>query len=307
MPSVASLSSSLTLSFSKSLNVKHKKCKKQTIPVDSPSEHHPKWNKAKNQAVIRENCLSNATCCICLDGFSSNKVTLLLCSHIFHPHCLAFFEQYSSSRTCPLCRQHYEEKLSSFDPKLHLSILSAIKIQSAIRGCLARWKVRKTLNQVKLLPKKQQRQFVYESMADVCSRFLTPILSFQMQVDQMISSIDKDILLQRDLLRRALYSSENQTEVDWQSIKQTVINRLGLTVQSPDTVEACPICLGDIKLSCRGLDNSLVSLTSGKSSSLLSCCHFFHSNCLRSLEKFSHSSYSCPVCRKYYSKIEMEY
>lgn len=73
----------------------------------------------------------------------------------------------------------------------------------------------------------------------------------------------------------------------------------------------CPICLMPLKSSigtlqyqqvkfmCKQTEDGLTA--SLRMIELLSCGHFFHSPCIKSMEEFCHTTI-CPVCRKFYVK-----
>lgn len=69
------------------------------------------------------------------------------------------------------------------------------------------------------------------------------------------------------------YKDDNQ--IDWMIVKDQARRRRD---------RICPICL-------------LAFLASSGQERLLSCSHLFHSQCLRSLEKFAGGIKVCPICR----------
>lgn len=57
--------------------------------------------KFKNTADLIDH-MSNQECCICLEGITDERQTVLKCGHLFHNKCLS--DNKKTSLTCPFCR-----------------------------------------------------------------------------------------------------------------------------------------------------------------------------------------------------------
>ncbi|KAL0224999.1 hypothetical protein RCL1_002911 [Eukaryota sp. TZLM3-RCL] len=308
--SVAKAASTLSLSLAKStglnklLQNQKPACPTCTPKAAAPSKFDSKeWSKAKDNAS--ERLVGFSTCPICLEDLYDGSICLLLCSHVFHKACLSSFERFSSSFLCPCCRQSYtpDSKLTSFDPSLHLRIISAIKIQAAMRGCRARWMVRRALNDVKGLPRNQKRLVLSDRLCGISSKFLTVVQSAQNSIDNLIDQVDKSIMEQRNLLRKALKGS---SQIDWARVFLNIFERFNHPLS--EFVDVCPICLVDFKVAVSFDSSNHCQLTSAdcnRSISITDCGHLIHSCCISAFEKFSCNSFNCPVCRALYERIDV--
>jgi hypothetical protein len=78
---------------------------------------------------------SDASCPICMSGFSQGHEVLLSCSHIFHRSCLQAFENFMKNElTCPICRfvSHVKCASSRFN-KLLVWLLQFITERKTIK------------------------------------------------------------------------------------------------------------------------------------------------------------------------------
>ncbi|KAL0240731.1 hypothetical protein GEMRC1_005967 [Eukaryota sp. GEM-RC1] len=288
---------------------------KPTKPIEDPNKNTEEWKTAKTQAVNR-NVSHSADCSICLEplfdlqnpSISVNSVSLLLCSHVFHSSCINSFERVSGTSSCPLCRQHYTEKLNHFDPSLHYKTICAIKLQALFRGSLSRWAYRRTLKQTSKLPPNQAREFIYQELSSISDKYFTDIYSHRSQVDSLLEDIDRSISLQRTVLRNAMKQMNNvHHEVDWSLIYSELASRHQLSHSNSTFNDTCPICLNDLsvtfKLDRRSGKWKLFS--KNKICALTDCKHLLHDTCLSSFEKLGCSFINCPVCRSVYNKIKL--
>jgi hypothetical protein len=85
--------------------------------------------------------------------------------------------------------------------------------------------------------------------------------------------------------------SKSKTEEDLQKINWEVALERALK----RGLGECVICMG-------------VNSTSTRSVELLNCSHAFHTNCVRSLEKYANENgpLQCPVCRNPYTRRQLD-
>lgn len=122
-------------------------------PPSAPTEES--WKQIEMKAELRssEMKLNNCHCSICLESFCETMhqgQIILSCSHVFHELCFRQFEMFTrrQQRTegenfpgilaCPECRRRNYHKRVYFAGKSLAQRAAIIKIQSAMRGFLAR-------------------------------------------------------------------------------------------------------------------------------------------------------------------------
>ncbi|EFJ51279.1 hypothetical protein VOLCADRAFT_120500 [Volvox carteri f. nagariensis] len=106
------------------------------IPRPPPLLTEDQWTEVHLRSRLRQD--SSYECVICREEFQAGAQVLLSCSHTFHRHCLASFERFSGSKSCPLCRaQQYQKKLIRDGEEIFRG-KCATRIQAAWRGFVAR-------------------------------------------------------------------------------------------------------------------------------------------------------------------------
>lgn len=212
----------------------------------------------------------NECCPICLEKFGPDNMVLLSCSHLLHATCLMNFRKFSRGQEnrCPVCRQPYEfvrvKAESAYNERC------AITIQRVFRGFL----VRSKLGELAPEGTELHRKWILNK-AHLASDMLVSAVDRQSDaIDAVLGSIDHDLEWARNVMKAA---EEQGKLVDWETVKQTAMDHGGFG--------DCPVCLRQMRPG---------------DSSVTSCGHIFHTNCLQSWVSFCEGEkkpLSCPCCR----------
>ena len=248
---------------------------------------------------------------------------MLSCSHAFHKNCIASLEHFAGKRVCPVCREEQYQVRIVFEATNNFKIKCATRyiviivsdialnifvlfhrIQSVWRGYQQR---KKYIEVRRRIPPKHpvlRKKFFENKLSEITDHF---IASDAPDVNSFLSEMDRSMAEARRIFQQ-FDSNKTVTQTkfsapgDWEEVIESALNR------GDDT---CPICLSQMGI----CDNSPLAdknnWTKGRSVTLLSCSHLFHTSCLSSLELFaseiSSNESSCPLCRHTnYDKITME-
>lgn len=221
-------------------------------------------------------------CSICKEYYTHLKQEVILsCSHVFHRKCIGSFERFSGQKTCPVCRcKDYETRVIC-DGSVITSHKCATKIQTQWRRYVQEKKYHAIREVVPPKDLNLRKQFFENKFLKICDKVSQTYDEHQMDVSQLIHSIDHNIACSRTVMKKLDISFHNET--DWESVQHDANRR---------NFKDCPICL--------------ISLKSGrtkKDAIVLSCSHMFHDQCLSAYENFTESSSPlCPICRNVYTK-----
>lgn len=127
------------------------------VPLPPPPPTEDDWRCVQARAALRQELhpISTEKCSICHESFyatSEQGQIILSCSHVFHEQCFKQFERFMRAQhrlernsstvlsrlACPECRTTHYHKRTFFAGKALLQRVAIIRIQTAIRGYLAR-------------------------------------------------------------------------------------------------------------------------------------------------------------------------
>ena len=211
----------------------------------------------------------NETCPICMEPFGPDNIVLLSCSHLLHATCLMSFRKFSSGKQhlCPVCRQPYE--FVEVNAESEYCTRCALRIQRVIRGYL----VRKDLGEIAPQGTSLHRKWILARAHHASNQLIVAIENQSDAVDAFLGSIDHDLEWARSVMKEI---EEKEKVVNWAMLIAKAIEK-GL--------EECPVCLRQML---------------AEDSSITSCGHVFHTQCINSWVQFCNNSSkpsSCPVCR----------
>jgi len=233
------------------------------------------WKDIKKLSETRKD--SYLPCPICRDDFGTEGQVLLSCSHVFHKLCLASFEKYTKTTSCPVCRRgQYQMVQISEGKKVHMN-KCATKIQAVFRGYQARKMI------VPDDPHKR-KMFYARKLEKVTDRLLEQIEYERAAIDSSLMSMDYSVAASIAYLRSVGVGSSMQSKpaIDWDEVRAKASGR---------GTQDCPICITAL-------------LNEVKKSVILSCSHIFHESCINSFENFNcENVHVCPVCRALYDRM----
>lgn len=177
-------------------------------------------------------------CAICHEHFGKQPQVLLSCSHVFHKACIAAYEKFAHTKTCPLCRtQEYRKRLIT-DGEEAGRHLSACRIQAIWRG----HKARKLFFHMLLdQDPAMRRQYQYGIVKSVSDRYLRATESNARHLDQFFDQLDR---------ARATAQLIHFTAQDWEAARKKALLREDID---------CPICMSALRPASNHLPNGTPS------------------------------------------------
>ncbi|ETW00692.1 hypothetical protein H310_07251 [Aphanomyces invadans] len=261
--------------------------KKGLVQAPPPKLSQNQWEDCEAKAEERGDTVH--PCSICREPFGLAPKVILSCTHMFHQNCLASFERFlrTNQRVCPLCRKQNYQKRHTKQGEQSFRIQCTIKIQSFVRGFIARRRFPSLLRQYFKagLGSPTRRQAFYASkISNLSDRIVCAIEAREDSIDALLASFDKSLTLSRHVFRpdqgNGAAAGNLMTQDKWNDTLRKALVR--------DEKE-CPICY-----------NSIDCFTT-KPIALLSCSHVLHADCLHAFETFNiYEVHLCPVCRAKY-------
>jgi len=211
-----------------------------------------------------------------------SRQVILSCSHVFHRACLRSFEKFSKNVVCPICRaQDYQCKIIDDGAKIYKQ-LSIIRIQSVVKGFLARKRFERMQDLNPPTDPLAKKRYYMKKLTRTSNKIIRNQEKKKDAIDVLFAELDNNLQLSRMAMsaaeiRGSLISDDqwSKAKIEWEARKET----------------ECPIC---------------ISTMEKKKCVMLSCSHLFHSKCLASYEKFTVTNNSkapaCPICRSAYLK-----
>ncbi|GIL96363.1 hypothetical protein Vretimale_2221, partial [Volvox reticuliferus] len=195
------------------------------IPRPPPLLTEDQWTEVHLRSRLRQD--SAHECVICREEFQAGAQVLLSCSHTFHRHCLAAFERFSRSKTCPLCRaQQYQKKVIR-DGEAIYRTRCATRIQAAWRGFAARRRYKEYRRHNPPRDELLRKKWAAERLQEENDRLLSAMDDEVGDLDDLFAELDASVAqsravcdaalrplaarLQQDLIREAV--SEAEAEV----------------------------------------------------------------------------------------------
>lgn len=197
---------------------------------------------------------ASSACAICQMSFlatSDEGQVILSCSHVFHAQCFRAFErcvraqqradgagiaEVTAQLACPVCRtQHYYKRVF-YEGKAMTQRAAIVKVQSAIRGFLAR------------------RRYVQQRLRSNAAFRTSYVQARLARLSAAWSNFCAQQARQRETTLVALRAQHQAataaylSEADWTRIWATVVENAadtgaGAVAREGDVVIACPICL----------------------------------------------------------------
>ena len=305
------------------------------------------WEVAQKKAVNRGDALH--PCSICHESFAllqnTSAQVILDCSHVFHLTCLKQFEKFTRKaqgrdfvRQCPVCRHGHYHKRIHYAGKAQIQNHASTKIQSAMRGFLAR---KKYLKMRLSADPKFKSDYYFNKLSSMADAYLSYAVAREKEVDRFLEEVDlqrqravADMMSPADwqLLRaKAITSIQQANEAKRRRLEEKQQQQLktkplmiaydgsvtesreeeygGSGLSPEEEMEgdvSCPICMNDILPQYRQQQKE----GAGSTPFLLSCGHCFHNHCLSTFETFTNQQQPggaaviprCPLCRAGYVK-----
>jgi len=233
------------------------------------------WKVLENESEQRKDSL--APCAICQENFKMREQVLLSCSHVFHQQCLESFERFvrTRERFCPLCRkQNYEKRKVELGKKAMFQ-QSIVRIQTFWRCHRIRIQFENRLAEFYANGQGNEifrRKFFAKQLQKVTTKLDQHLSKEDDALDRLFAEFDENLKDSRRIF------ANDFANIDWESIFRVFRER--------GDSEECPICMYE-------LDPA--------STTVLSCSHGFHTNCINAFEQFSiDKAPSCPMCREIY-------
>jgi hypothetical protein len=253
------------------------------VEAPPPPPTEPQWESCVQKAATRNDV--RQPCAICCEPFLAtveHAQVILDCSHVFHQTCIQQLEKFArrtgNQPTCPICRRQGYHKRLHCEGKVQAQHHAATRIQSLIRGVLAR---KRALRLRLQRDPKFRSDYAYEQLRGISDSYMAYAVSREKEVDSFLEGID---------LARQIAAADMMSAKDWESIRNQVLSR-------HESLE-CPICMGVVGGGGGG--------GAHQPGVMLSCAHCFHSPCFAAYESVALAKPGavarCPVCRSGYRK-----
>mmetsp|Transcript_19885 Transcript_19885/g.55443 ORF Transcript_19885/g.55443 Transcript_19885/m.55443 type:complete len:399 (-) Transcript_19885:497-1693(-) len=165
------------------------------IPKPDPLLTEKEWNQV--HLTARLHFRSTTDCAICREGFKEEQQVLLSCSHVFHSSCIKSFERFAQRLCCPLCRANQYQKKAINDGAVYYRHKCATVIQAAIRGWLARKRVRELRKHNPPQDPRLLRRWAAERLEDESNKWISDMSKEQGDLDDLFAEFDQSLAMSR--------------------------------------------------------------------------------------------------------------
>ncbi|GLI69340.1 hypothetical protein VaNZ11_013926 [Volvox africanus] len=212
------------------------------IPRPPPLLTEDQWTEVQLRSRLRQD--SAHECVICREDFQDGAQVLLSCSHTFHRHCLASFERFSRSKTCPLCRaQQYQKKVIR-DGEVIYRTRCATRIQAAWRGFAARRQYKEYRRHNPPRDERLRKKWAAERLQEENDRLLSAMDDEVGDLDDLFAELDASVAQSRavcDAALRPLAARLQQDLIRWAVSEADAETRARTTVRAAAAPDSVPL------------------------------------------------------------------
>ncbi|KAG2486740.1 hypothetical protein HYH03_014666 [Edaphochlamys debaryana] len=172
------------------------------IPRPPPLLTEDQWTEVHLKSRLRQDSASE--CVICREEFQAGAQVLLSCSHTFHRHCLAAFERFARTKTCPLCRcEQYQKRVIKDGEEIYRQ-RCAVRIQAAWRGYAARRRYRELRRHQPPRDERLRKKWAAERLQEESDRLLSEMDDEVGDLDALFAELDASVAASRQVCDDAL-------------------------------------------------------------------------------------------------------